>query len=450
VRRILILLVILVIGAVVALAWPRLEGDPPVLAGPESVQLGKAGLSIEVSWQDEGTGLRSVDAFVEVDTGADPPLERPLHANTWEGGVIAGPTAPTPSEQATLELDPKELGLPDGPATLVLRARDWSWSDGLKGNAAELRIPINVDTRPPRLSIDSGLTYVRRGGSAAVVYRAGEDTMASGVRVADAWFPGAEIGNGARVAIFAIPIDAPNDPDVRVVATDAAGNQAEARFDVRVQERNFPEISIALSQRFLDGVAARLGEASDMTEATPLATFQRVNSELRERSEGVILASIGAPTAKQWSGAFEQMRNSSVTSQFAELRDYTIGGERVSRARHYGYDLASTANAPITASNAGTVIYADDNGIYGTLVLVDHGIGITTLYAHLSSLAVEVGNRVEKGQTLGRSGATGLAGGDHLHFAVLVGETYVDPVEWWDPKWVREHVDVRLGAKAAP
>lgn len=49
-----------------------------------------------------------------------------------------------------------------------------------------------------------------------------------------------------------------------------------------------------------------------------------------------------------------------------------------------------------------------------------------------------------KGESLGLSGATGLAGGDHLHFAILVGPTYVDPVEWWDPKWVREHISVEL------
>ena len=138
------------------------------------------------------------------------------------------------------------------------------------------------------------------------------------------------------------------------------------------------------------------------------------------------------------------MRGSKVTSQFAELRNYLRYGKRASQARHYGYDLASTTRAPITASNDGTVVFAGDNGIYGNLVLIDHGLGITTLYGHLSSLDVAVGDRVERGQTLGRSGATGLAGGDHLHFAVLVGQTYVDPLEWWDRRWIRDHIASRL------
>lgn len=449
-RGILVLFVFAVIAAGVLLAWPRLDGEPPILAGPEQIALGTGSERVELVWEDAGTGLRSIEAHVELaPVGDADPVSVSMHSKEYRGTTLRGPFAPTAREQIELEFDAESLGIPDGTAELVLTARDWSWSNGTEGNSTELRIPIVVDTKPPGVGVASGLTYVRRGGAAVVVYRADADAVSSGARVGDAWFPGRAAEGGNRVAIFAIPIDAADDPEVEIVAIDAAGNEATARFDVRVQERKFPEISIALSQRFLDRVATRLGEANEMSEATPLETFQRINTELRARNESVISDAIGEPTEQQWSGAFEQMRNSSVTSQFAELRHYTSQGQRVSRARHYGYDLASTALAPITASNAGTVIFAADNGIYGTLVLIDHGLGITTLYGHLSSLAVSVGDQVEKGQELGLSGATGLAGGDHLHFAVLVGRTYVDPVEWWDPKWVREHVDARLGTQSA-
>jgi murein DD-endopeptidase MepM/ murein hydrolase activator NlpD len=134
-----------------------------------------------------------------------------------------------------------------------------------------------------------------------------------------------------------------------------------------------------------------------------------------------------------------------VTSRFAEHRSYFVGGQQNSEAIHFGYDLASTSAAPITAANAGRVVYAADLGIYGNCVLVDHGLGLATLYGHLSEIAVSAGDEVVKGQTLGLSGATGLAGGDHLHFAILVGGTYVDPLEWWDPTWVQTHIDARLG-----
>jgi murein DD-endopeptidase MepM/ murein hydrolase activator NlpD len=461
VRGIIVLFLLAVIAAAIFMAWPKMEGDAPVLSGPEKIELSSQSLSIDLAWADEQTGLRSLAAYLhlepdlgpEIELGTDASKRIELHKKVYPGSSLSGPMRPTSSETITLELDAKEMKIPDGQFTLVLEARDWSWSDGWEGNAAELRIPVVVDTKAPRVSVVSGLTYVRRGGSAIVTYRADGDATNSGVRVGDGRFAGRAAAGDQRIAVFAIPIDAADDPVVEVFAVDAIGNESTARFDVRVQERSFPEISIALSDRFLDRVAVRLGEENEMSEATPLATFQRVNTELRERNESVIGqaldATASAPTQQQWSGAFEQMKNSSVTSDFAEFRHYTYQGQRVSQARHYGFDLASTAGAPITASNAGTVVFAKDNGIYGTLVLIDHGLGISTLYGHLSSLAVGVGDAVTKGQEIGRSGATGLAGGDHLHFAVLVGKTYVDPVEWWDPKWVSEHIDVRLGRDSA-
>ena len=121
---------------------------------------------------------------------------------------------------------------------------------------------------------------------------------------------------------------------------------------------------------------------------------------------------------------------------------------KVSEAIHFGYDLASTAGAPIEAANRGRVLYAGELGIYGNCVLLDHGLGLVSLYAHLSQIDVAEGDLVEKNQTLGRSGDTGLAGGDHLHYAMLVGDAYVDPTEWWDAKWVEEKVMSRLGGNA--
>jgi murein DD-endopeptidase MepM/ murein hydrolase activator NlpD len=121
-----------------------------------------------------------------------------------------------------------------------------------------------------------------------------------------------------------------------------------------------------------------------------------------------------------------------------------LWGSSCSKAVHFGYDLASLSLAPITAANSGRVVYADDLGIYGNCVLLDHGLGLATLYGHLSRIDVSAGDTVAKGDTLGLSGATGLAGGDHLHFAVLVSGTYVDPLEWWDPAWIRTHIDTHI------
>jgi murein DD-endopeptidase MepM/ murein hydrolase activator NlpD len=81
-------------------------------------------------------------------------------------------------------------------------------------------------------------------------------------------------------------------------------------------------------------------------------------------------------------------------------------------------------------------------------VVLDHGCGLMSLYAHMSSIGVEEGQQVSRGDVLGRSGETGRAGGDHLHYSMLVHGVQVDPLEWWDGRWIRDHVAAKLGAEA--
>jgi murein DD-endopeptidase MepM/ murein hydrolase activator NlpD len=235
---------------------------------------------------------------------------------------------------------------------------------------------------------------------------------------------------------------------IRVVAVDRAGNRAERTPQIKIKGRVYPEEKIHLSQRFLDEKVPDLAGATGVPfTGDKVKAFQEINTRIRQENEAKI-REITAESAPEplFSGAFEQMKDSKVMSSFAERRSYFVLDEKVSESIHYGYDLASLAGAPIVASNRGKVVFADELGIYGNCVIVDHGLGVHTLYAHLSNIDVRVGDLVEKGETLGQSGQTGLAGGDHLHFAVLLRSVYVDPVEWWDGKWVREHVEEPLAA----
>jgi murein DD-endopeptidase MepM/ murein hydrolase activator NlpD len=243
--------------------------------------------------------------------------------------------------------------------------------------------------------------------------------------------------------------DAPANAAIQVVAVDEAGNRKAVGWDTRIQERKFPDVRINLGGTFLQTKVPQLASSLGMAAGDPVQTFQRINSEARAASEFRIREIVATSSPERhWRGAFQQLRNSAVTSLFAEHRSYFAEKKKVSEAIHYGYDLASIAGAPISAANAGRGIFKGTPGIYGNCVIVDHGLGVTSLYAHLSRIDVQEGELLEKDQRLGLSGATGLAGGDHLHFAVLVGSTYVDPKEWWDPKWVREHIEARLAAVA--
>ena len=142
------------------------------------------------------------------------------------------------------------------------------------------------------------------------------------------------------------------------------------------------------------------------------------------------------------------MPNAHAGAKFAERRSYVFNGRVVDQQTHMGYDFASTAHDSIPAANDGVVVFTGPFGIYGNAVIIDHGLGLFSLYGHMSEIATERGRAVAKGESLGKSGATGLAGGDHLHFAMLLDGNFVDPLEWFDPKWIAEHIEGKLGATA--
>jgi hypothetical protein len=443
VRGLILIVVLLVLAGAGAAFWIRGEGEPPALEAPEALLIGRAGAALAISLADPRSGLRSLS--VELLDGETP---RTLLAEEYPGNLISGGTRH--EHAAQLPLDPKALGALGPDALLRIAARDWSWRGFLSGNTSERVVPLRVDLEPPRLDVATGLSYGTRGGAGAVAYTVSEPTAQDGVRVGERFYrgyprPGG--GEGQRVAIFALPFDVPPDTKPVVVARDAAGNESVAGWPLVVKDVAQPTASVTLSRSFFDTVLPRLAGGAS---ADPAASFHDVNTRVRAENETKIRAQL-ADSAEQplFEGGFEQLANSKVTSRFAERRTYFVDGTAVSNAIHYGYDLASTSGAPITAAAAGRVAYAGDMGIYGNCVLIDHGLGVGTLYGHLSSLDVQAGAQVAQGQKLGRSGATGLAGGDHLHFAVLVGDSYVDPVEWWDAQWVETHVRDRWQAQAA-
>ncbi|MGH0035982.1 MAG: M23 family metallopeptidase [Myxococcota bacterium] len=447
----LVLALLGLLVAVGALAFTRLDGDPPEIRAPERMVLGVDPPPFGVELADEGSGLRRLDVRLLDASG-----ERELLAQAFPGSFMAGGAPGSHRRSVELDLDPAELGLRDGDATVVVTARDWSWRGGFQGNTAEARIAIRIDTSPPEIELESGITYVEQGGAGALVYQVDEKTTRDGVRVGEAFFRGHPLGDaegpGRRAVIFAVPVEAGASPEIQLLAEDLAGNAAARGVNVRVRGREFARGDVRLPGDFLERVAVPLAEASGLATDDPVEAFRQVNRDLRQRNEARIRQIVsGSSSARSFHGAFEQWRNSAVRSRFAEFREYKVGGRAISDARHYGFDLAATSRAPVTASNAGTVVFAGELGIYGRCVIVDHGLGVHSLYGHLSEIGVAEGTVLEKGDVLGRSGATGLAGGDHLHFAILVGGEYVNPVEWWDPRWVESHIDARLGAgPAAP
>ena len=125
---------------------------------------------------------------------------------------------------------------------------------------------------------------------------------------------------------------------------------------------------------------------------------------------------------------------------YGDKRTYIYKGKTISHSVHLGYDLASNAHSPVEAANSGIVRFAGDLSIYGNTVIIDHGMGLMSLYGHLSVINISEGQKVSKGDIIGKTGSTGLAGGDHLHFGILIDGYEVSPLFWWDPHWIKVNI----------
>jgi murein DD-endopeptidase MepM/ murein hydrolase activator NlpD len=341
-------------------------------------------------------------------------------------------------------------GLRQGNATIrVTAARAPTWLRHPAPVVEALVLPVRLT--PPSLQVQSVKTYVAQGGSELVVYRVGEGAVRDGVRSGEWWFPGYQLpgaGKLDRFAFFAVPYDQ-SSPAARLVAADSAANQAEVSIVDQFFPRRPKAGDIELTDSFLNKVVPEImSQTPDLADhGSLLDNFLAINGELR-RKQDEELRKIAAKSRPEllWRQPFLMMPNAKVMSSFAEYRTYHYKGRVVDQQVHLGYDLAVTRRSPVPSANSGIVLLARYFGIYGNTVIIDHGCGLMSLYGHLSSIDVSEGQQVARGDILGRTGETGLAGGDHLHFATLLQGLPVDSVEWWDGHWIQDRIARKLGA----
>jgi len=308
---------------------------------------------------------------------------------------------------------------------------------------------LTIDLTPPSLELVADDRYISFGGAGAIVYKTSADAAVSGVRVGKHFFPGfaGQVKDKPEhlFALFAHPYDTPPGTKAVLVATDKAGNSREMPLVYELKDVKYRKSTIAVSENFLQSKVVPLVQDPAARQGSPKDVFVAVNHTLRKANDDKIaeVTKKGSP-AMLWKGAFVQLSNSKVEANFADQRTYTYHGEALDTSYHLGYDLSVTKRYPVEAANNGIVAFADNLGIYGNAVILDHGLGLFTLYGHLSAIDVKVGDKVAQRGVLGRSGETGLAAGDHLHYGVYLHGVAVLPVEWWDAKWINDNIAPKL------
>ncbi len=366
-----------------------------------------------------------------------------------ESFVLADERFATPAENQKLELKtPKRAyALKSKEVRVEITATDASKWNFFTGNGAKKEVTLQIDKRRPYLSTIASSYRIIKGGTAVVVFKAEDTNMESfyvETNFGKKFIAQPFYKEGYYVTLIAWPV---TEPTFRatIVATDSAGNVAKSLVPVIPYNKKYKVSKIKLSDRFLNGKVSELAYAYGVDDSAGIIErFKYVNEEMRHDNEEVIhdLTSKvsdsmvrSLPIKKMY-----PLKNAQVVAQFGDHRIYYYQGEEVSEAYHLGLDLASNAMSPIKSQNPATVVYGQENGIYGNMLALYHGLGLYTIYGHCSTQLVKEGDSVRSNEVIAKTGRSGYAMGDHLHFGVLVQGIEVRPQEWMDQDWIRKSI----------
>jgi len=401
VRKLIVVAIALV--ALLLVFFVARSATPVVDLAPAVTSLGQA-TPITVHVRDP-RGIRRLQAFVEQNGARYPvfeiaqPSKLPESAWSFTAGVKTSPQ------------------LREGKARLIVEAT----SNDLLRKIGRAERDVTVVTQPPSLSVDSEQHYLYLGMADLATFSVSGSWTEAGVRVGDqkfrAWpMPG---GKPGLFSLYAFAWNMPTDTVPLVYATNGGGNDVTSPLVVVFPKKEQPKYTVhdlQVSDAFLQKV---INELDPNGTGDPITRFVKVNSEMR-RANNKTLSDLRLKTADRflWSRPFIRQPHSQAEANFADMRNYIYQGQKIDQQVHLGYDLAVTQHVGVEASNDGTVVYAAPLGIYGNCIVVDHGYGLQTIYGHLSRIDVHEGDTVKQGQVMGLSGQTGMAGGDHIHFAM--------------------------------
>ncbi|BHH83198.1 M23 family metallopeptidase [Desulforhopalus sp. 52FAK] len=437
-RFLLITLLLLLIAGGIGGFVLFFEGDIPVadLSGTKDY-IGKQGV-IDFKVTDKGSGIHTI--LVTVNQAG---LEKTIHAMTFPRTSYNGAVGPLTDGQS-IAFDPIKLGFKDGPMTITLTTSDFSFRGWLQGNKVTVTKDVTIDTIAPKIHLLHGEKYLSPGGTGIAIYKVKDKEASHGVEINGHKNPGFQLDasrDDTFISYFALPYDAESIENLEIVAVDKAGNSAVFPFNTTFKKAQQKNDVINVGDGFLNKKIPEFQQYYPEMQGDFIDKFLYANSTVRKKNNVKISELCKNPNPERlWSGSFGRMPGSS-RAGFADHRTYKYKGSAVDHQVHLGMDIASTRRADVRSANSGVVKFADYLGIYGNMVLVDHGQGVYSLYSHLSQINVNPGDSVNPKTVLGLSGTTGMAGGDHLHFSMLIHGVFVTPKEWWDQHWVEVTIE---------
>lgn len=296
--------------------------------------------------------------------------------------------------------------LQEGEHTFVLEVVDRS----IRRNATRIAGRFVADNTPPELLLSNASLSVQQGRTLAMHVRTNEpvDAFRGAMLKKERTFHAMDDGGRAFRALIGVPVEAEVGRTVMELrARDLAGNVRRVFLAVTIE----------------DGKFAR-GGMIRLTAAQTKARTEKERIAAANQRRGDAYATDLVP--QQWEDVFERPVRGRRTSPFGKYRTYSDGKKK----HHYGVDIAARTGTPVGATAAGEVVLAEEQPIYGNVVIVHHGQGVSSSYNHLHTIDVTVGQQVAAGARVGTVGSTGQSTGPHLHWGMVVDGAAVDAEQW--------------------
>jgi len=443
-KRFVLLIVCLCLFIVFIWFWiSKLESHGPKVSQDKTTKFLNKPQTLIFQIEDIESGLRSIQvSIVQSDS------QKEIYTEEVPGSLIWRKKN-TKRRTVQIPFNPVEMKLREGQITFMVTARDYSWRNKLSGNVTIFEQQFLLDRIPPELTCLSTQHYLNQGGTGFVVYQTSNDSVKNGVSVGNAFFPGFAVKSSsfphAHVVYFALPYDQP-DPRIELISVDEAGNEARTGFYYMLRKKAFRKDSLTIGDDFLQKKIPQFYAMDGTLPGMSLTdAFLRINNYWRDENHRMIREICQHPHPESlWTGKFLRLPNAKPSALYADHRLYMYKDKLIDEQTHLGVDLASLAHSSVPAANSGIVIYQDTLGIYGKTVIIDHGQNIFSMYSHLSNFSVSAGQKVTTGQIIGNTGDTGWAGGDHLHHSMMIGGSFVNPIEWWDGHWIKDNIELKL------
>lgn len=388
---------------------------------------------ISVRVEDNISGIKSIVAYIESKNS-----KRVLYKERFDHIVHTKDLNVSYISKGEILNDGETLKL-----TIVVNDNS-NWNI-LSGNQSVKVFHLTLDTLKPDVELVLASPYIKKGGTAIVVFGA-YDTNIDKVYIASKGdifeaIPFEE--DGYYIASIAWDVQKKYFRPYLYVY-DKAKNLTKLKIDIPVVAKTYKESKIRVSDNFINGKVTELLKHFNKYEKDMdiLDKFSLINEVERNKNETLIsnMTKPITPIISKKLKKFYPLKNAAYKGTFGDHRTYTYKGEYVSESYHLGADLASTRHADIVSSNVGDVVFVGDNGIYGNNIIINHGLGIYSLYGHCSKILVQVGDRVKAGEVIAHSGNTGLSLGDHLHFGIVVQGVEVRPNEWMSQEWINRNI----------